>query len=132
MFSYQARMARGIHGLSKVSPGPAMLDPSTPCGRATPETALWPFRGWSSRRSSFLLDTPCHMGLSVIVWYYLRCLVHSRPYMVTLWATIATQLREIMAKNGWKNMFFTMLTFVNFYSTHRYSLWANEWCSIIL
>jgi hypothetical protein len=29
-------MARGGHGLPKVSPGPAMPDPFTPCGRATP------------------------------------------------------------------------------------------------
>jgi hypothetical protein len=34
------RMARGGHGLPKVSPGPAMPNPSKPCGRATPETAL--------------------------------------------------------------------------------------------
>jgi hypothetical protein len=30
----QARIARGIHGLPKVSPWPAMPDPSMPCGRA--------------------------------------------------------------------------------------------------
>jgi hypothetical protein len=43
------RMARGGHGLPKVSPGPAMIYPSTPSGWATPETAwqgkeggLWP------------------------------------------------------------------------------------------
>jgi hypothetical protein len=39
-------MAWGGHGLLKVSPGLAMPDPSTPCGRAIPETALWPFQGW--------------------------------------------------------------------------------------
>jgi hypothetical protein len=27
------------HGLPKVLPGPAMPNPSTPCGQATPETA---------------------------------------------------------------------------------------------
>jgi hypothetical protein len=27
------RMARGGHGIPKVSPGPAMPDPSTPCGQ---------------------------------------------------------------------------------------------------
>jgi hypothetical protein len=32
------RMARGGHGLPKVSLGPAMPHPSTPCERATPET----------------------------------------------------------------------------------------------
>jgi hypothetical protein len=33
--SHQARMAKDIHELLKVSPGPAMPDPFTPCGRAT-------------------------------------------------------------------------------------------------
>jgi hypothetical protein len=37
------RTATGGHGLPIVSPGPAIPYPSTPCGRATPETALWPF-----------------------------------------------------------------------------------------
>jgi hypothetical protein len=36
-------MARGGHGLPKASPGPAMLYPSMPYGRATAELALWPF-----------------------------------------------------------------------------------------
>ena len=35
-----ACMARGSHGLPKVSPGPAMPDPSTPSGWATPEMAI--------------------------------------------------------------------------------------------
>jgi hypothetical protein len=56
-------------GFPKVSPGPAMLDPSSfmPCGLATPETALWPFQGWWSTHragglqpSSTPLDTPRH------------------------------------------------------------------------
>jgi hypothetical protein len=47
----QARMGRGIHGLPKVSPGLAMPDPSTPCGWASPQTALWPFGGWPARRA---------------------------------------------------------------------------------
>jgi hypothetical protein len=41
--SSQGRMARGGQtgqGIHKVSPGPAMTDPSTPCGRATAETAV--------------------------------------------------------------------------------------------
>jgi hypothetical protein len=60
---FHGRMARGGYGLPKVSPGPAMLDPSTPCGQATPERALQPFQGWPARRagglrlSSTLLDT---------------------------------------------------------------------------
>ena len=33
------RMARGGHGLPKVSPGPAMPNQSIPCGWATPKTA---------------------------------------------------------------------------------------------
>jgi CubicO group peptidase (beta-lactamase class C family) len=49
----------------KVSLGRAMLDPSTPCERATPETALRPFQVWHAHGagglrglSSTLLDTP--------------------------------------------------------------------------
>jgi hypothetical protein len=63
------RMARGIHGLSKVSPRPTQLNLSTPCGQATPETALLPFRGWRARRVGGLrpfstpLDTPRRTGL---------------------------------------------------------------------
>jgi hypothetical protein len=38
-------MARGAHGLPKVSAGPAMPYPSTYSGQATPETALCPFQG---------------------------------------------------------------------------------------
>jgi hypothetical protein len=66
---FQARMARGIHGLTKVSLGPALPYPSMPCRRATPETALWMFLGWPAHRagdlrpSSTPLDTPQHMGL---------------------------------------------------------------------
>jgi hypothetical protein len=44
----QARMARGIHGIPKVSLVPTMPDLSTPCGQAIPETALRPFLGWST------------------------------------------------------------------------------------
>ena len=64
----QARTGRGIHGLPKVSCGPAMPDPYTPCGRATPQTALRPFGGWPARRagglrpSSSCLDTPSRTG----------------------------------------------------------------------
>jgi hypothetical protein len=36
---WHERMARGGHRISKVSPGPAMANPSTPCGRATAEGA---------------------------------------------------------------------------------------------
>jgi hypothetical protein len=62
-------MAKGIHGLPKVSSGPALPNPSTPCGRATPETALRPFRRWPAHRAGGLwlsatpLDTPRRTGL---------------------------------------------------------------------
>jgi hypothetical protein len=37
-------VGEGLAGLPKVSPGPAMPDPSRPCGRVTPETAIvYPF-----------------------------------------------------------------------------------------
>jgi hypothetical protein len=58
------RMARGGHGLPKVSPRPAMLYSSMPCSQATPETNLWPFQTWRARRvggqrpSSTPLDNP--------------------------------------------------------------------------
>jgi hypothetical protein len=39
------RMARGNHGLPKVSLGLAIPDPYMLCGQATPETALRPFLG---------------------------------------------------------------------------------------
>jgi hypothetical protein len=58
------RIARGGHEVPKVSLGPALPKPSSPCGQATPETALWPYQGWLVRRASVLrpsstpLDTP--------------------------------------------------------------------------
>jgi hypothetical protein len=54
---------------SYTRPGPTMPDPSTPCRRATPETALLSLLGWSARRagvlrpSSTTLDTPRRTGL---------------------------------------------------------------------
>jgi hypothetical protein len=68
----QARTGRDIHGLPKVSCGPAMPDPYMPCVRATPQTALRPCGGWPARRagclrpSSFPLDTPSRTGLGKI------------------------------------------------------------------
>jgi hypothetical protein len=41
-----SRMARGIHGLPKVSPKLTMPNLFTPCGRAIPQTALQLFWGW--------------------------------------------------------------------------------------
>jgi hypothetical protein len=62
-------MARGGHGLHKVSGGPAIPYPSTPCKWATPETA----QGWPARKASGLqpfstpLVTPrrTHMELTL-------------------------------------------------------------------
>jgi hypothetical protein len=62
--SRHGRMARGGHGLPKVSPVPAMPYPSLPCGWATTETALQPFLAWPTHRagglrsSSTPLDNP--------------------------------------------------------------------------
>jgi hypothetical protein len=73
---HQAHMVRGIHGLPKVSPGPAMSDPSTPCRRATPERAL---QGWSARKAVGLqpfytpLDTPRRKGLFDMTGIVIRC-----------------------------------------------------------
>jgi hypothetical protein len=56
-------MARGGHGLPKVSTGSTMPDPSTPCGQATPETASQ-LQGWPTHKagglepSSTILDPP--------------------------------------------------------------------------
>jgi hypothetical protein len=64
--SNHRRMARGGHGLPKVSPEPTMPYPSSPCGQATPQTALRSVPGWPACRASSLrpsctpLDTPCH------------------------------------------------------------------------
>jgi hypothetical protein len=70
---------------------------------------------------------------SFILWYHTRCLLHSWPHTVTLWATIATHFSAKIAKNGFKkSMFLTMLTSITSYSIHKYVLWANKWCSNIL
>jgi hypothetical protein len=61
------RMARGGHGLPKVLPGPAMPHPFTPCGRATPETALRLFQGWLAHRAGRLRlsSTPLNTRRSI-------------------------------------------------------------------
>jgi hypothetical protein len=58
----------GGHGLPKVSPGPAMPDPSTPFGWAIPETTLQPF-----------LECPAHRAGEQLaaVFYSFR---HPAPY----------------------------------------------------
>jgi hypothetical protein len=66
-------MATGGHGLPKVSLRPAMPNPSTPCGRASPETALWLFQGWPAHRAgslrpSFtLLHTPTRASMLFMI-----------------------------------------------------------------
>jgi hypothetical protein len=51
-------MTRGGPGLPKVSPGPAIPDPSTLRGRATPETAVWPFQGGRPATVFYPLGNP--------------------------------------------------------------------------
>jgi hypothetical protein len=43
-------MARGGHGLPKLSLGPAIPYSSKPCRKTTPETALRPFQEWPVHR----------------------------------------------------------------------------------
>jgi hypothetical protein len=74
----------------------------------------------------------CSMGnkwCSAILSYHPRCLLHSRPHLVNLWATIAT--REQKWPKMVQNSFLTKIPTITSYSTHKYVLWANEWCSII-
>jgi hypothetical protein len=94
-------MARGIHGLPKVSAGPAMPNPSTPSGRATPKTALRPFRGWPARRmgglkpSSTPLDTPRRTGLFPITPHSssvrLMLVFSPGPYGKAVWGVARPQ-----------------------------------------
>jgi hypothetical protein len=56
----QSRIAKGIHGLLKVSPGSTMPDPSMPCGRATlkwPYSHLWGGSSAGQTACSRLLPT---------------------------------------------------------------------------
>jgi hypothetical protein len=75
---FHRRMARGLHGLPKVSPGPAMPYPSTLCGWAIALTAFWPFEGWPARRvgsqgASFTpSDATCRTPMFITV-----CKLHS-------------------------------------------------------
>jgi hypothetical protein len=71
--AFYGRMARGGHGLPKLSLKPARPYPSTPCERATPETALQPFEEWPTHRvgslwpSSTSLDTPRHTSMVLLL-----------------------------------------------------------------
>jgi hypothetical protein len=65
---------------------------------------------------------------SAIVWYHPRYLIHLRPHVVTVWATIGTDLWAKMAENS----FLTKIPTITSYSTQKYVQWADEWCSFIL
>ena len=61
-----------------------------------------------------------NMWCSIILWYYPRCQLHSKPHKDTLWATIATHLWPKIAKNCWKFLFLVMFT----------SIFYTQICSI--
>jgi hypothetical protein len=93
----QARTGRGIHRLPKVSPRPAQPDPYTPCGRATPQTALRPFGGWPAHRagglrlSSSPLDTPSRTGLRP---------PNHHPFITDLITKLTQSFREKRGSDG--------------------------------
>jgi hypothetical protein len=68
---------------------------------------------------------------SIILWYHPRCLLHLWPKVITQWATIATDLWATWLKMV-ENRLLTILSSLTSYFTHKYVLWANKWCSIIL
>jgi len=84
-YGRHGRMARGSHGLPKVSPRPAMPGPATPCGRTTHETALRPFQGWLAYRVGGLrpsptpLDTPRRAPMIVARQFYCHSHVRNFP-----------------------------------------------------
>jgi hypothetical protein len=78
---HHGRMARGGHRLPKISPGPAMPNPPTPCGQAIPKT----FQGWPARRGG--LPTG---------WVPSDCLLpHWTSHAERLWSSRGNQ-------NGWR------------------------------
>jgi hypothetical protein len=66
-------MAKGGHGLPKVSAGLTLPNLSAPYWQAMPETALWPFQGWLACKAGGLqpsftiLDTPRRTPMSVYI-----------------------------------------------------------------
>jgi hypothetical protein len=84
MSQVQARMGRGIHGLPKVSPELAMPNPSTPCRRATPKTAVFyplgypmpygPASGFQDRGDDFV-----YANLQVLLSFYTLCAAFHLP-----------------------------------------------------
>jgi hypothetical protein len=75
-------MARGGYGIPKVSPKPAMYNPSTPYERATPETALRPFQRWPHRRAGGLRPSSTPFGHPTPYAYGARrCLVMESSFI---------------------------------------------------
>jgi hypothetical protein len=88
-------MARGSHGLPKVSPRPFMSYPSIPCGRAIPETVLQLFKEWPTHReddlqpSSSHLDTLCHTPMHSPTPTFLRSAVDAPRTSLTVGSGMA-------------------------------------------
>jgi hypothetical protein len=70
-------MARGGHGLPKVSLGPALPYPPTPSGQATPKQGWPPHRVGNRWPSSSLLYTAHRTPMSSTIWIFF-CSVNSR------------------------------------------------------
>jgi hypothetical protein len=91
-------MARGGHGISKVPLRPAMPDPSMLCGWATPETASWPFQGWSACRAGGLRPsfTPLdNQRRTTMLENYDKCKVERKS---VIYATCFFWLKPIWSK----------------------------------
>jgi hypothetical protein len=87
------RMARGGHGLTEVSFGPAMLYLFMACGQATPETALRPFWGW-----------PAHSAGPPIVLAACGCLLPPwTSHAVHLWLVVNTKMLWPVVRPLWRD-----------------------------
>jgi hypothetical protein len=80
LYTQHGRMESGGHRPPKVLPGPAMPNPSTPCGLVTPETALWPFREHTGNLSqnSFRL-APLSSETTSFAWRIRQCFGNGPP-----------------------------------------------------
>jgi hypothetical protein len=58
---HHSHMAKGGHGLPKVSSGSTMPYCSTPCRQGTPEMALWSFQQWPAHRAIDLRLSSTHL-----------------------------------------------------------------------
>ena len=77
---------------------------------------------------------------SVILWYHLRCLLHSWPYIVTPLMTIVTHLKATIGEKGWKTSFWwctspqpliwLWLTIVGLGEWRLF--WQNDWTPYVL